>query len=372
MKRLITARMLRWFGGFGLLLWGLVGCGPAADPPPAQLARYDYAEPDHFAEMLLPAEPPVTELGVALGRRLFYDPVLSLDSSISCASCHLPALAFTDGRAFSTGVGGRPGRRSSMSLVNVGYYHDGFFWDGRAQTLEEQVLHPIRDTLEMAVDPAVIDERLRRHPYYGPELARLPSAGERPWVIALAQFQRSLISADAKYDRVRRGEAQYTESEQRGFDIFFDVGNGLPTGECAHCHTEPHFTNRAFENNGLNAAIDWSDFPDPGRGAITGVAFETGKFRVPTLRNIALTAPYMHDGRFATLEEVIDHYNQGGHYAPNVNPNIHPLGLSERDRADLLAFLQTLTDTNFVTNEAFHNPFLTDAPPVELSQNLVH
>lgn len=356
--------MNRWIGLWLLIGWGALGCDPG--PPPEVVGSPSdipaFAEPEHFAGMILPADVSATAEGIELGRRLFYDPILSLDSTVSCATCHLPELAFTDGRARSTGIAGRTGRRSAMSLANVGYYHDGLFWDGRAQTLEEQVLHPIADTLEMGADPIGIDRRLRAHPVYGPALARLEGTGDEwPWVIALAQFQRSLISATAKYDRVRRGEAEYTAAEQRGFDIFFDVGGGVPTGDCGHCHTEPHFTNRAFENNGLDEATTLDDFPDRGRGEVTGVAFQNGMFRVPTLRNVELTAPYMHDGRFATLEEVVDHYNSGGQYAANVNANVHPLGLSARDRADLIAFLKTLTDSSFVNNPVHCNPFTAES-----------
>jgi cytochrome c peroxidase len=321
--------------------------------------------------MLLPDDVPITDLGIELGRRLFFDPILSLDSTISCASCHDPALAFTDGRAQAIGINGRIGRRGSLSLANVGYYHTGFFWDGRATTLEEQILHPIRDSLEMASNPRLVAQRLKNHPIYGPALSRLENGGIGAWVVALAQFQRSLISADAKYDRVRLGKEEFTTAEQRGFDIFFDVGNGLPTGECAHCHIEPHFTNRAFENNGLDQALTLDDFSDRGRGGVTGQPYHNGMFRVPTLRNIELTAPYMHDGRFATLEEVVEHYNQGGNYAANVNPNVHELGLSVADQQDLVAFLKTLTDTSFVINPDYQNPF-SAGTPVQLSQISMH
>ncbi|MEL7160383.1 MAG: hypothetical protein AAFN92_06480, partial [Bacteroidota bacterium] len=180
---------------------------------------------------------------------------------------------------------------------------------------------------------------------------------------ALAQFQRSLISNDAKYDRVQRGEAYYSAAEALGHAIFFDLADdsdgdfaNLPTGECAHCHTPPHFTNRRFFNNGLDRADSLTAFTDPGRGAVSGNIFENGLFRTPSLRNAALTGPYMHDGRFNTLEEVVAHYNSGGHYAENKSANVFPLGLDAGQEAALVAFMRTLTDTSFVTNPAYGPP----------------
>ena len=166
------------------------------------------------------------------------------------------------------------------------------------------------------------------------------------------QFERTLISKNAKFDQVRRDEAQFTEAEQRGFAIFFDTSEELPHSECGHCHVDPLFTTLEYHNNGIQTG-DQLNFPDLGRGAITGNRFDNGKFKVPTLRNIALTAPYMHDGRFKNLEEVIKHYESGGHPAENVSPNVRPLHFTERDRADLIAFLNALTDTTITRYPKF-------------------
>lgn len=163
---------------------------------------------------------------------------------------------------------------------------------------------------------------------------------------ALAQFQRTLISADTKFDRVMREEAQFTAQEKRGWTIFFDASPAVPTSECNHCHVDPLFSTLNFENNGLVAALSLDDYPDKGRGTITGNRNDNGLFRVPTLRNLKYTAPYMHDGRLKTLEAVLDHYASGGHPGTNVSPNVRKLKLSERDRADLIAFLNTLNDEN--------------------------
>jgi cytochrome c peroxidase len=346
--------------GIGLLI--LTACTEPDTGHPAQTPfspqPYEHQDPPGFVPMLLPADNPMTVEGVELGRRLFFDPVLSADNSISCASCHLPALAFTDGKAQSNGVLGRRGMRSSPSLVNVGYYYKGLFWDGRVMTLEEQSLHPVADSLEMAASWPEIEQRLRSHSEYPALFQRafgIQKAGEinRYWIgRALAQYQRTLVSADSKFDKKTRGETTFTEMEQRGWTIFFDASPSVPNSECGHCHIDPLFTTLEFHNNGLDAPRDPFIFPDPGRGGVTGNRFDNGTFRVPTLRNIALTAPYMHDGRFATLEEVIDHYASGGHYADNLNPNIMELNLDARDKAALIAFLHTLTDDTFLAKHA--------------------
>jgi cytochrome c peroxidase len=338
----------------------LAACQPAEPTP------FRPTEPDAYARILYPADNPTTLEGLALGRDLFYDPILSADSTISCASCHLPELAFTDGRALSTGISGRPGRRNSPSLTNIGYLHQTLFWDGRADDLESQALHPVADPNEMGGSWPLLISKLRRHPAYWPAFRRAFGLGEARELTpdhvgkALAQFQRSLISADTKYDRVQRGEATFTAEETIGHAIFFDLADEpattfatLPTGECAHCHIPPHFTNQRFFNNGLDEVHQPKDFADAGRGAISGSPGDYGKFRAPGLRNLALTAPYMHDGRMNTLEEVVEHYNTGGHYAANRSANIYPLGLKPDQAAALVAFLKTLTDSSFVNNPAY-------------------
>lgn len=332
-----------------LTIFTLSGCGPKEPTPP-------------YAAILYPEDNPSTELGIEVGHRLFSDPILSADFSVSCQSCHLPALAFTDGKAISVGINGRMGRRNAPSLTNIGYLFKTMFWDGRADNLEDQALHPVADPNEMGGDWPTIISRLRKHEYYGTALqeafglASVRDINPEHVGKALAQFQRSLVSFNSKYDLVQRGEAEFTESEARGEAIFMDESDfsddpeikALPVGECAHCHIPPHFTNQRFFNNGLDEAPSLTEFPDLGRGAVTGNIYQNGLFRTPGLRNTALTAPYMHDGRFKNLEEVIEHYNTGGHYAENRSANVRPLGLSERDKQDLIAFLGTLTDTVFI------------------------
>jgi cytochrome c peroxidase len=308
--------------------------------------------------MVVPADNPLTQEGVALGRALFFDPILSQDSSISCSTCHRPELAFTDGGAVSRGIDNKSGRRSAPSLLNIGFHYKGVFWDGRSPSLEEQALHPLGDSLEMGSDWPVIQQRLSQHPDYIQAFqAAFPQRAidRQHTAKALAQFQRTLISADSKFDRVMAGKKQFTPSEKRGWTIFFDAGYPeTPMAECSHCHSDPLFTNLDFANNGLDSSFTLTDFPDPGLGQITGIKYDNGKFRVPTLRNILQTAPYMHNGRMATIEEVIQHYNQGGAYAENVDPNVRSLRLSEQDQSDLIAFLSTLTDSTALNNQAYY------------------
>lgn len=319
---------------------------------PYRPVAYNLEQPARFVKMVLPDDNPLSEAGVALGRQLFFDPILSLDSSVSCASCHQPARAFTDGLAFSKGVDGRHGLRNAPSLLNVGYQSHGLFWDGRVDQLEALIAHPLLDTNEMASSWDLLLPRLQQHRDYPAQFRRAfgitqaEAIDDTLTANALAQYLRTLISADTRYDRYKAGLLELTASEDRGRRIFFDIGDGgLPASECGHCHVEPLFTGLEYFNNGLDEQAKPGQVPrDAGRGGLSGRMGDIGVFRTPSLRNIALTAPYMHDGRFKTLEEVIDHYDQGGKYGENVHPNVHKLGLSEQHKADLIAFLHTLTE----------------------------
>ncbi|MEL7118145.1 MAG: cytochrome c peroxidase [Bacteroidota bacterium] len=322
--------------------------------------------PDWMPDPFIPEDNPLTEDGVELGRHLFFDPILSVDSSLSCASCHDPKLAFTDGNAVSKGVEGIAGHRSSMSLVNLAFNTNGFFWDGRVQTLEEQAIIPVEDPIEMAENWPNVLEKLKRHSDY-PKMFRRAFGIEKASEItqdltikALAQFERTLISADSRYDRVVwKNEGFPTDAERRGQILFFfeDLPQDRQHPGCSHCHFAPTFTDNSYKNNGLDSVANLADFPDLGRGGVLGNIYDNGKFRTPSLRNIELTAPYMHDGRFATLEEVLDSYSRGGHGVLNEDTNIQAFELSERDKQDLIAFLKMLTDTNFVNNPKFQSPF---------------
>lgn len=344
---------------------------PPADPSDLTSIAYEpvpfnIIAPDYFPDPadFIPADNPTTEAGVTLGKHLFYDPILSVDSTMSCSSCHLSNGAFTDNLAFSFGVRGEQTPRSSMALVNMVYVTDAIFWDGRASSLEEQALLPIEDPIELHESWDNVEEKLQAHPDY-PAMFRQAFGIENKQEItrglavkAIAQFERTLVSGNSKWDKWRRGEYQFTDEELDGFLMFFDEANGaLPDAECAHCHNAPLFTSNDFFNNGLDAAASFGDFEDKGLGAVTGRASDNGKFRSPTLRNIELTAPYMHDGRFQTLEEVIDHYNSGGKPADNKDPLLHNLQLDEEQKQSLIAFLKTLTDEDFINNPDYQNPF---------------
>ena len=355
----------------------LSGCKPEESPecagcPESDLIQANYQPvpyplvlPAHFPQPIALPDNPLTVDGVELGRRLFYDPILSADSSQSCSTCHRQSRSFANPERVNKGILGLEGSRNAMALINLGYNPRGFFWDGRSDTPEDLALLPVIDHLEMNDTWENVERKLQKHPQY-PALFRKAFGIERKGDIrrdlavkAMGQFMRTLISAQSRYDQVlweRKGFP--TDSEQRGLELFFiEYSQSLDHPGCSHCHFNPFFTDHNFRNNGLTPAPSLDDFPDKGRGAISQNKFDNGKFKVPTLRNIALTAPYMHDGRFKTLEEVLDHYSSGGHPSGNLDPNIQRFTLSPQDKQDLIAFLNMLTDTAFVQNPKFANPF---------------
>ncbi|MCB0687073.1 MAG: cytochrome C peroxidase [Saprospiraceae bacterium] len=328
-------------------------------PTPANLEI-----PDGFPRMSIPADNPLTVEGLDLGRRLFFDPIISADYSMSCASCHLPEGSFTDNFAVSKGIDGIEGRRSAMSLLNIGFADQGLFWDGRSPTLEDQALLPVEDSIELHNTWTEVVDRLQADALY-PELFRKAFGIERKEQItkelaakAMAQFERSLISSgNSRYDRYTRGEIDFTDEELLGYELFFDFNTDITDAQCGHCHNAPLFTTNQYLNNGIESVSSIQDFPDKGRGEVSADPFDNGRFRVPTLRNIEFSAPYMHDGRFQTLEEVVDHYNSGGHFQENKDPLIQPLHLLDYEKEALLAFIRTLSDTTFIQNPSFQDPF---------------
>lgn len=323
--------------------------------------------PANFPDMPIPVDNPMTEEGVRLGRYLFYEERLSGDNTMSCASCHSPAAAFSDSpERFSTGIDGVQGHRNAMALINLGW-DEHFFWDGRANTLEEQILFPVRDPIEMHENWPDVASELQNDPAYvalfddafGSNAIDSLKAAK-----AIAQFLRTMISANSKFDRFMQGEEQLTIDEQLGFALTNLEGGDPALGlggqwgaDCFHCHSHVggRFTDSHMRNNGLDA-----NFTDPGLGGVTGQPQDMAKFKTPTLRNVALSAPYMHDGRFNTLEEVIEHYNSGGHASPTIDPNMKytqgGLSLTPEKKAQLIAYLRTLTDTEFVNDPRFADP----------------
>jgi cytochrome c peroxidase len=321
---------------------------------------YNLEIPNTLPRTNLPKDNPLTVEGIALGRKLFYDPILSVDSSVSCASCHNQSLAFTDhGQRFSVGINAQVGTRTSMPLFNL-MYHTSLFWDGRSPNLQHQVLEPIQDPTEMGESLQLILERLRRNAMYR-EAFKKAFGGQvnaEQLSKALEQFLLTLVSGNSKFDRVQRGLEQFSDSEARGLAIFNAEAspNGpLRGGDCFHCHNTAIFTTNELINNGLEPTSDL------GLGALTGDPFDNFKFKTPSLRNVAVSAPYMHDGRFQTLEEVIEHYDNGVHVTPSIDPNMHGsidgLNFTAQDKEDLINFLKTLTDHEFLNNPAFSNPF---------------
>lgn len=326
----------------------------------------DPPRPSGYPEMVIPEDNPLTEAGIELGRFLFYDPILSRDSSVSCATCHFPSAVFSDHQPLAVGIDGQINPRSSMALLDVGFFNNGLFWDGRMETLEELVPDPIESPIEMhGFFPDIISD-LKGHEFY-PEMFRKAfgiessSDMDREHIKkSIAQFMRTIVSSgESKFDKVFEPGSLvlFTDEELNGYDMFFDISPDVPDAECGHCHNAPLFTTNEYFNNGLQEDMGDLDFEDLGRGKITGRFFDNGRMRAPSLRNIALRTPYMHDGSLQSLEEVVDHYNSGGHPAENKDPLIRPLGLSEQQKLDLIAFLHTLTDTAAIQNPDVSNPF---------------
>ena len=332
------------------------------------ITPYTLDVPSHFPAMHIPADNPMSVEGVELGRRLFYDTRLSRDNSISCASCHSQEHAFSDPNKFSIGVEGKIGKRQSMALVNLGW-QSAFFWDGRAETLEKQILHPVVDPLEMDQTWSAAVQKLQAVDQYKNEFYRVFGVVDfdsSHVSKAIAQFLRTLISGQAKYDVMYKYRnslplnafeqnlyTQITNEEWAGMDLFFSLTNG----DCLHCHDGPLVEIPGmFANNGLD-----NQFPDLGRMIVTGNANDRGKFKVPSLRNIEYTAPYMHDGRFATLDEVINHYSFGVIESATIDPMMefsHQGGvqLDMQEHQLIRAFLKTFTDQRFLNNPNFKDP----------------
>ena len=320
---------------------------------------YDLVIPPFFPPMDIPENNPLTEEGVELGRFLFWEKQMSATLEMSCGTCHLPENSFAEPTAFSTGVFGDVGDRNAMAIVNLGWA-SSLFWDGRAETLEQQAGDPITNPIEMADEwPNVITklEASDIYPSMFDAAFGSPDITEGRVRRALASFMRTMISGGSKFDQNQVGAYTYTESEERGYNLYITEGGEPNLGaDCFHCHGfgSNQFTDYSFRNNGLD-----SIFGDPGRMAVTGDALDEGKFKVPTVRNAAFTAPFMHDGRFATLEEVIEHYNSGVVPSATLDPFMkfeEGLSLTDQDKEDLLNFLLCLSDEAYLENPDFSDP----------------
>jgi cytochrome c peroxidase len=327
-------------------------CASAANTTPFKLNISS-----NFSQPTIPVNNPLTKEGVALGRMLFYDPALSRDGTISCGSCHKQRYAFTDStNRLSTGIDGFRSDRNTMPIYNLVWNNLGFFWDGRAQTLAKQALMPIANLHEMGENINTLVARLNKHKMY-PKLFKdafgITKITEDYIAKALTQFETTLISDDSRFDRWVRKEPRgfLTGEEQRGMDLY----NDRDKGACNLCHnSDAAFTTFAYFDIGLD-----QKYTDLGQYYTTLDTNDMGKFRTPSLRNLAFTSPYMHDGRFDKLEDILEFYNNGFHATNNINVNIrrHKKGrLAKGEQKAIIAFLNTLNDSSFITNPAFKDP----------------
>ena len=317
----------------------------------------DYQEPKPLVEVPDSQTNPLSESGIALGKKLFYDKTLSGNNNVSCASCHMQGLAFSDGVALSNvGVSGNQLHRNSPALINLAWATNGLFWDGGSTNLESLAFAPITHPDEMFQNLNQLIQELTAKPEYVTLFQKAfgQSVTQTGIVKALAQFQRTLVSGNSKYDKFIRNEADgiLNESELDGLALAEQL--------CFSCHQTPLLKDNLYHNNGLDDDFSNTAFEGmlQGRFRVTNDINDLGKFKTPTLRNIEKTAPYMHDGRFATLEQVIDHYRFGVKNSPSLDSqlkqnNVLGIPLSTTEKAQLIAFLKTLTDNEFLTNPKF-------------------
>lgn len=286
----------------------------------------------------IPADNPQTEAKVALGAQLFFDPRLSADGTISCATCHDPAMAWANHNATDTGINGRTGNRNSGTVLDAAFM-DYQFWDGRAKSLEEQALGPIHNPVEMGETLGNVVRKLDAIPGYRDQFRRVFGTGVTTDGIAkaIAAFERTVVSGPSPYDRYLQGDrSALSPAARRGLEIFEGKGN------CSACHNGPMLSNQSFHNLGVGMH---KTEPDIGREAVTRDPSDRGAFKTPTLRNVALTWPYFHDGSAKTLDDAIATYDAGGLANPNLDAVVVPLHLTEAERKDLRAFLEALTGT---------------------------
>jgi cytochrome c peroxidase len=307
---------------------------------------YVIETPYGFPNMSIPSDNPMTVEGVFLGEKLFKDPILSANNTLACIDCHQQNFSFSEPNQFSTGIDNNQGVRNASALINVGW-NTSFNWDGSSLTLEQQAFEPVTNPIEMHNSWSNVEIVLNldsEYPGLFKEAFNINYIDSNHIVKAIAQYERTLISANSKLDRYLNNEEQLSVSELNGYAIF-----NTEKGDCFHCHASQLFMDNLYHNNGL----DLEPFLDLGRAKVTSNALDNGKFKTPTLRNIEMTAPYMHDGRFATLEEVVEHYDSGGKYSTTIDPLMKKLGiglqLTNQEKQDLIAFLKTLSDVNFIS-----------------------
>lgn len=321
MNELITLRnAARGFTFAGAVLAALSGTQAADEPAGLPPVEHPKDNPPNVAK-------------IELGKQLYFDGRLSKDNTISCASCHDPAKGFSNGEQFATGVGGAKGGRNSPTVLNSAYYKQQF-WDGRAATLEDQALGPIQNPIEMAMTLDAVVKKLNAIPGYRQQFQKVFGTDVTPEGIAksIAAYERTVLSGNAPYDRFKAGDTKaLSEPAQRGMKLFFGKAN------CSSCHGGASFTDSGYHNLGIG--MDAKE-PDIGREAVSKLAGDRGAFKTPTLREIARSGPYMHDGSLKTLEEVVEHYNKGGIANDWLDEEIYPLKLTAQDKADLVTFMK--------------------------------
>lgn len=308
--------------------------------------EYFLKVPIGFPDPNIPDDNKLTRSRIALGKQIFYDPILSKDSTRSCGSCHNQYLAFADSSAVSFGIEQKAGTRNSPSIANVAY-QKALLREGGVPTLEMQVLVPIQDHNEFNYNMLLIVDRMKRIPAYVEAAQKAYNREIDPFVItrSIAAFERTLLSGNSPFDQwfYQKKNIAVGDDVKRGYSLFTNERLN-----CIKCHNGFLFTDQSFTNNGLHM-----DYPDSGRIRLTGLDVDRAVFKVPSLRNVGLTPPYMHDGSFKTLDAVIDHYQTGGKTHPNKSIFLKPFMLSVQERLDLIAFLNSLTDLEFIKNPEF-------------------
>lgn len=357
---------MRLLGFFIMSLLVLTGCRKDPNFSVVDTTPYAIEYPEIMAQYLppisSPKDNPLTVEGVELGRKLFYDELLSINNNQSCASCHLLDRGMSDTGAVSVGSEGMVGTRNAMPLFNLGWM-DHFFWDGRANTLEEQALMPVRDPIEMHESWTNVVAKLQAddtYPFLFERVFGTQTIDSMMVVYAIAQFERTIISANAPFDKyLLTGSSGWNAMDElaayQGFALFMDENKG----DCFHCHGDsfnPLWTDNLFHNNGLDAVVT-----DKGLGKVTGNPSDDGKFKTPSLRNLVFTGPYMHDGRFSTLDQVINHYSEGLNNSPTIDPLMKKVDdggvqLTPDEKYYLKMFLISLSDSSFIENQNYSDP----------------
>ena len=314
-----------------------------------QTTPYQITTPFGFPDMIIPFDNQLSIEGVELGRKLFNDPILSANNTLACSGCHIKNNSFSQNERFSIGIDGVKGFRNASALINLGW-NTSFNWDGSINTLEEQAFEPVTNPIEMHSKWVDVENKLNNDSMYSvlfKKVFGIDYIDSNHVVKAISQFERTLISVNSKYDKWIKQELQLNASELNGFAIF-----NSEKGDCFHCHGTEMFMDNSFHNNGLDSENNFTDF---GLENITGNQSDRAKFKTPTLRNIEYSSPYMHDGRFNTLEEVVEHYNSGGNYSSTVDPLMKKIGvglqLTNTEKQDLINFLKSLTDDDFINNK---------------------